>query len=398
MTHRHTWFWTLLAAGLFAFIVFYRGHLRKPPSGPPRILPALKASDVTSVILRPGGQRDIRADRTNGGWQLIEPISYPAQSTNIERFLDALEHLTSATCFTASDLEGRTNADEEYGFAAPQASIILQQGSLPSHLLVGRKTAPGNQVFVQVVGVEAVYVVDDDLLKYIPATANDWRDPIMVRLDGLAFDRITVTNGASMLELQRDPANRLWRMSAPFASRADNARVEHALQRLGGLSAVQFLPDDPKADLESLGLQPPALVICLGQGTNNVAILQFGRSPTNDPQLVYARRISRNSILTVSNDMVAPWRASSVNDWRDPHLLSLTTPVGEIDVRGSDNFSLVLQTNNDWRVLPLDFPADPGLVSNLLSNLTAMQIVQFVQDVVTPPALPAYWLQVACRQ
>ena len=78
MTHRHTWFWTLLAAGLFAFIVFYRGHLRKPPSGPPRILPALKASDVTSVILRPGGQRDIRADRTNGGWQLIEPISYPA--------------------------------------------------------------------------------------------------------------------------------------------------------------------------------------------------------------------------------------------------------------------------------------------------------------------------------
>src|SRR5260370_7494917 len=113
-------------------------------------------------------------------------------------------------------------------------------------------------------------------------------------------------------------------MCGPLGARADNARVEHALQRLGGLSAVQFLPDDPKADLESLGLQPPALVICLGQGTNNVAILQFGRSPTNDPQLVYARRISRNSILTLSTDMLAPCPTSPVNDL--PHPPPPTSP------------------------------------------------------------------------
>src|SRR5258708_6417796 len=265
MTRRHTWFWTLLAAGLFAFIIFYQRYKPTPAGGPPKILPALKASDVTGVIVRPGGQQDIRANRTNGGWQLIEPISYPALTAGIERFLGALEHLTAATCFTSRDLEGRPGADEEDGFAAPQASIILGGGTLRSPRRVAGKPAPGDQVFVQVVGVEAVYVVDADLLKYIPATANDWRDRMLTRLDGLAFDRITVTNGASVVELRRDPTNLLWRMSAPLTSRADNERIGKALGMLGELGVVRFVSDDPKADLESLGFQPPTLTICLGQ-------------------------------------------------------------------------------------------------------------------------------------
>ena len=35
---------------------------------------------------------------------------------------------------------------------------------------MGAKTAPGDQVFLQVVGVEGVYVVDADFLKYLPRT------------------------------------------------------------------------------------------------------------------------------------------------------------------------------------------------------------------------------------
>ena len=45
---------------------------------------------------------------------------------------------------------------------------------------------------------------DADLLKFIPRRADDWRDTTLINLQGLAFDRLAVTNGATIFELQRE--------------------------------------------------------------------------------------------------------------------------------------------------------------------------------------------------
>ena len=94
------------------------------------------------------------------------------------------------------------------------------------------------------------------------------------------------------------------------------------------------------------------------------------------------------------------WRPGTpqVNDFRDPFLVTLAAPVAVIDVRGQDSFSLQQQTNGTWRVLPQDFPADAGLVKDLLSALSALQIVEFTKDVVIAPDLPAYGLASPARQ
>ena len=51
-----------------------------------------------------------------------------------------------------------------------------------------------------------------------------------------------------------------------------------------------------------------------------------------------------------------------------------------------------------WRVLPQDFPADAGLVKDLLSALSGLQIVEFTKDVAIAPDLPAYGLAPPARQ
>src|SRR5207245_9338414 len=101
--------------------------------------------------------------------------------------------------------------------------------------------------------------------------------------------------------------------------------------------SAQCLPDQPNPDLENLGLQPAELGLALGQGTNTVAQLQFGKN--KDAGQVYARVYGQNTIVAVASDLVAPWRAP-VNDFRDPHLLVLTRPVDVIEVRGVENFSV----------------------------------------------------------
>ena len=374
MNPKNTWLWLAVAAGMFVVVLFQQRHARETGRGPGLVLPNLKAAAVSSIQVRSGARTNIRAERTNGVWQLTEPLVYPAQAASIENLLVYLERLTPAPYITARELRHRPKVEEEYGFNAPQASIIIEQPDYPVRLLVGARTAPGDQVFLQVVGAGGIYVVNADFLKYVPHAPEDWRGTTLIDLKGLAFDRLSVTNGAKIFELRRDATNMLWRMVYPLQARAYSARVAESLQLLQSVSVSQFIPDEPKADLEAFGLQSPELEVAFGQATNTVAWLQFGKSPTNDARLVYARRIGVNAIVTVSKDLLAPWYAR-VNDFRDPFLVTLTAPIAEIDVRGTDNFSLRQQTNGAWRVLPPGFPPDAGVVKGFLAELSALQIV-----------------------
>jgi hypothetical protein len=361
------------------------------------VLPNLKAAAVTSVQVRSGARAPIRADRTNGVWQLADPVVYPAQAVSIEKLLAELQRLTPAPYISARELRDRPKVDETYGFSNPQASILIEQPEHPAHLLVGATTPPGDQVFLQVVGVDGVYVVDADFLKHIPHAAEDWRDTTLIDLKGITFDRLAVTNGAKVLELRRDATNKLWRMVYPLQARANSAKAEQSLHVLQGVGIRQFVTDDPKADLEAFGLQPPELEVALGQGTNTAVRLQFGKSPTNDTRLAYARRLGLDAIVTVPKDLLVSWYAS-VNDFRDPLLATLTAPVGVVEMRGQDSFSMQQQTNGAWRVLPQGFLADAELVKGLLSALSTLQIVEFTKDVAIGPDLLTYGLAPPVRQ
>src|SRR5450756_1958121 len=121
MNPKNTWLWIAVAAGLFVLVVFHQRHASKAYSGPVRVLPNLKAAAVTSIQVRPGARTNIRVERTNGIWQLTQPLVYPAQAVSIESLLSQLERLTPAPYITARELRNRTKVDEQYGFVAPQA-------------------------------------------------------------------------------------------------------------------------------------------------------------------------------------------------------------------------------------------------------------------------------------
>src|SRR5256885_12737195 len=159
MNPRALWVWALLAGGLFAFIFFHQRHAHHGPCGPANILPNLKVASVATVQVRPEGQLEIRAVRTNGSWRLTEPLAYPAQASSIENLLFFLDRMTPATYITRRELRNRPDAEEEYGFGSPQSTVIVKQGEYRVQLFVCARTAPGNEVFLQVVGDEGVYIV-----------------------------------------------------------------------------------------------------------------------------------------------------------------------------------------------------------------------------------------------
>ena len=405
MNARNTCFWLAVAAVLL--IAILTRHRFSPPAaaGPVKVLPPeFKPGLVTRISVQLKGQQPIRAERTAGVWRLTEPASDAAQSASIESLLLALERLSPAATITAHERRSLAKSDEAEGLTSPQASLSIQQeDGAVFQLEIGARTAPGDQLYLQRAGVAGVYVVDAELLKEIPGSQNDWRDTTFVKLKGLAFDHIAVTNrlnnlnDTKVIELQHEPANHLWRIvNPPIKARADTRRLSGLLEQLEALRVKEFVSDEPKADFETFGLQTPQLELGLAHGTNRLALFQFGKSPTNDAAVFYARRWGRSSVVTVPTNALAGWR-EQVNAFRATNIIDLPESITAVEVYGQDRFSVQQQGADHWRVVPQNLPADAAACKDLLSELGHLRILEPV-DAVTEPEFASDGLAAPARK
>ncbi len=239
-------------------------------------------------------------------------------------------------------------------------------------------------------------MVDAEWLKYLPHSADVWRDTALVDTDVSNFDWIVITNGPQEVKLRRDPINHLWRMTRPLDAPANNARIADFLHQLQIAHVTRFVTDDP-TDLDSYGLQPAHLDLWLGHGTNDITALFLGRDATKTATQVFGRREGWNVVFTTAAPPLSYWWAR-VNSFRDPYLLELTAPVREIQIRGPENIILTRQAADNWHIVGSNFPVDAGSVRQFLAMLTHLRASAFVKDVVTPPDFHLYGLAKPARQ
>jgi len=379
----------VIAAALFAFCFFFVHHFRPVETASPQVLPHFSAANVTAIQIDPAGVAEILAVRTNNTWQLLKPVSYPAQRRAITALLEAFQGLTPVLRIKASELHQNHMTDTDYGFDNPQFSVtITNAGEQRCQLQIGNRTALGDQVYLRIVGMDGAYITDAGWLDLLPRTGDNWRDTSLV--DTVApYDWIVLTNGTRSIELRRDPKTQLWRMSFPLVARANSAFIDQSLLKLQAAQISQFVA--PDVDNPVYGLQPASLDLWLGAGSNLVASVHAGKTATNDPAGDYIERDSLNSVAVTAKESLAPWR-SQVNDFRDRQLLELTQPVTRIDVDAAEIFTLQLLGSSHWSIVGQKYPADTGTVTDFIRALATMKITEFEKDVVTPAVFQSYGL------
>ncbi len=378
---KQTWLLVALAATLLAFILLQERYLQ--PSGPQArvsrpLLPGFKAAATTSVLVRRGERFSLRAERAGEAWALTAPLAYPASGAAIDTLLQLLEKATIQTCISASALRDRKQTSADFGLESPQAALVLQTDASRLELQIGTNTASGDQVYVKVVGSAEICVVEAALLQALPAGPNDWRNKQLFGPG--SFDRVEITRSNLVQVLDYDPTNKLWRLARPRL-RADQVKVNSLLGQVLQAQVLEFVEDDPKADLEPYGLAAPELEMILGLRTNTLQRVQFGRSPTNDPTRVYARRLVQTNIVLVSRS-VLDLLSIPVSELRDRRLLTLPDNVDTIEVRSPQPFTAHLQTNGIW-MLGDGQEADGLFIQEMLAYLKRLQVSEFVKDVVT---------------
>ena len=240
MNSKTTGIWFVIAAALLAFIFIFDHYLRPVGAAPSPLLPNLRPAAVTSVQVFPVGALEISvtncgpSDTAGGGWFLTRPVSYPAQAAAVEALLNALQKLAPAK-ISAAELRDQKNSEAEFGFEKPQATLFIATGGQSWQVKVGNKTAPGDQVYLQVAGTDGASVADAGWLNLIPHAADEWRDTALVDAGQNDFDWIVLTNNTRVIELRRDPTNHLWRMTPAIAGarrhRPHHRRVATARSR-----------------------------------------------------------------------------------------------------------------------------------------------------------------------
>jgi hypothetical protein len=372
----------LLAATavVFAFIVLVERPLRQERlrQASRAVLPGFDPGTITNIEIQSWGQPVIAARRSGSGssqWRLIQPISYPAQDDRVEALLAVLAKLEWQDRITEAELQDRPDAQEQFGFTRPQFSLVLKGTGPTRRLDIGALSPLGDQVFLSVVGDIRICLAGTDVLRVIPRDKNQWRDLTLLDLTNLPFGALRVRSAGKEFEFERDPTNHFWLMKLPLPARADSARINELLGQLQQCRVSAFVNDDLQADLEPYGLQTspqtPELDLSFLQGTNVVAALQVGASPSNHLELAYARRGDSGNIVAVAREPLRGWQGAYTN-FLDQHLLSVPPSwIESIEVRGDDNFTAQKQSNGQWQVLAgTRFTADALLMEDWLAGFT----------------------------
>jgi hypothetical protein len=384
MNWKPTWVLLAAAAVMLAFIMLVELPLRRQREmqASRLILPGLDPSLVTNIEIHPWSQSIIQAVRqsgTNHSWRLLRPVSYPAHNQLLAALLDALKKLEWGEHITEKELNDRPNAQEDFGFTKPLFTLLLQGSGPDRRLEIGQLGAFNDEVYLQVVGNTAIYqTAAADILRWLPRDQRLWRDQSLLSLTNVAFQTLRVRAAGQEFDLERNATNHLWFMSKPLPpARADTPKINNLLSRLQTNLISDFVTDDPKADVESYGLQStettPELELSFLDGTNTVAGLQMGRSLTNFPAYAFARRDIPGNIVVVAKELLKPWQAPYTN-FLDQHFISMSPDlIVSITVRGEDNFEVRKQTNGQWMVMAgQSFPTDSLLMDYWLAEFTNM--------------------------
>src|SRR5256885_3663246 len=212
MNSKGTFYLTVLALGVFAYIFFFERHaLDTEQRAQLKLFPDFDAGKVASVeILRSNSV--IRVERTNDQWQLTRPIIYPAQSTVIENWLGLFHSLNRHLYISAEDLLAHPGGLAAFGLEEPQAIVIIQEGQKKPQLRIGAKTQVGEMLYLQQVGSDGVFVTESAVLDRMPPPATATSDPVVLHLSGLEFGRAhgwgRAPAGTRGFQWARDPRGR----------------------------------------------------------------------------------------------------------------------------------------------------------------------------------------------
>jgi hypothetical protein len=371
----------LVAAALAAFVYFYEiggeDERREAEEAQKRVVIGIEAEDVESIALTTTDEVAVAVQRGEAGWQVVEPLAYPADSFALDAMAAAIAQLAGGT--PIEDAQGL----EVYGLDDVGREVRFHVAGEERALRLGDKTPLGANSYAIVVGSDAIFTVPSAGLDVFTKAFDDLREKKLLDFDREAVEHIAVSWPDGGVVLQRsDSGSPRWHVVQPVAGPGDDEAVTRLLSALAFLRADGFV-DDPPGDDET-GLDRPRVSFRLtggadGGGEPFEASLAIGGRPEAGAHLA---RGAQPGLYRLNEDRLEDF-PTTVGAFRDKTLSRFpAADAKRVEIlfssEGSSVALTVERSEDGWVAEPDRF--DAGKLDAMIGALADLQAVDIVAE------------------
>ncbi len=339
-------------------------------------------------VKTPGGQTLSAQLKGTDDWQMTAPLAVPADREQVSGLLDKLKAAKIKEFVTEAPAGART--PDPYGLERPLVVTLWlgeEKERAAKTLRLGKPVPEKKAVYAQREGDPAIFTVDEELVKAVPASVTAMRDKTLFAYDRGKLERVELVGPKGPVTLAMEGG--AWKITAPAPLPADDGAVNDLLWKARDLRAKEFVADDRK-ELARYGLDRPAVRLSLWEkDAKEPKTLLL--APAKEKDLAYATVTgpAPRGIVLVDGKAVADFAKSS-QDLRDHSLFGKLDPssVTRVEIKRPAG-SLVLERRGeeDWQlVAPRQGKARGGRVNDLLWSLRNLHWRDIVAEQGAEPA------------
>ncbi len=344
--------------------------------------------------------------KTIKGWELVSPVSWPANFFAVNRILAQLQFLEKENSFLVEQLNesGQTLAD--FGLDPADLTLTYGQKGEVNQIKIGHPTAMGNRLYILSPDKLRIHVVSLSLLESLSVRIEELRSNDIFETPVFEIHSWNLQlKEPGNLRVRLTQKNNNWLFETPISARANEAAVETLLNQIADLNIHSFVKDNG-SDLELLGLLNPSIRITLeGNGTRESVLIGDQAPNPEGHTLYYAKKERQSTVFTVNIDFLNTLKSAQIG-LRDRRLFSGTEEnVQSITLSKSGSSPVLLQKleNGMWQVGSRGtdqslqtMPGDTAIITNFLRRLLwsdALPDIGFVSDAPSAADLEKYGLE-----
>jgi hypothetical protein len=227
--------------------------------------PAKEGDQPPIFNLTPGAIQEIRWQRgesvielkKNKSWEMIKPLSTPADPIVVDGVLQVLSSLKPERKFqpAGKDLN-------EFGLNPPQVRIDFTASGKKFELHLGSKTVAGQAQYVKASHLPDIYLVEAFTIKELDREVLALREKKVFSLTPDQIEGLKIGVGKKSLQLVKTAQG--WVEKGQPEKRLDKDRVESLILDLTLVKAKEFLEGEPESP--GWGLKEPAYRVRLTGG------------------------------------------------------------------------------------------------------------------------------------
>jgi hypothetical protein len=158
----------LVVAGLYGAVTFFSPKENKEIKNHP-LFQNLAADRVQEMEWQRG--TDVVHLKKETHWQIIRPVSEPADSKAVERILQTLTQLRPERKFAESEKDLK-----EFGLDHPRLKILFLTQGRWLEIQVGNKTTVGNACYIKTSNSADLFLIDETLVKELDRDLESLRE------------------------------------------------------------------------------------------------------------------------------------------------------------------------------------------------------------------------------